>query len=494
MLGGFVGIDFSGGKVRTVTVKKGFKGAEIKKASFDGHLGDESVAGKLADLIPLGGKLIAGVSFSPVLLRVLRFPFSDPRKIDRVYRFELENSTGFALEDDLLSDYHEVTRGEGAEETEAIVPAFKKEAFANWLDSLIACGANPSQVTFSPVAFCSLEKILPEDRPLLLVDADEKHLNFSFFDERAMSRVRNCDHVMEKIAETSLFKTASFQKINGNLLWKKEFFENSGRISDEIIGTARYFESETGVRIKKFVLTGEICRLDGIEQNLSERMGESVERIRIPEIDGEDSPFFARAYAFALYGKNFSGGKNSGINLRKGEYKPVGTAGELLKNFKVPVALCAALVLLLVFGRAVEMVSARGKISSIRSEMEVDLKREFPEAAATATDPVVFYREKLESVKSKLDVLKQVRGAHSPLEVLRSVSDALPQDISFTVDEIRIEDRGITSISGRCESYEQVASIEKAFAESKDFTKVERKRVGKAVNNSLKFEISMVVR
>ena len=116
-------------------------------------------------------------------------------------------------------------------------------------------------------------------------------------------------------------------------------------------------------------------------------------------------------------------------------------AGGLLKEFRVPVALCAALLLVVVFGRVTEVVSARSKMNSIRSEMEMDLRREFPKAAGTQ-DPVAFYRGKLEVINRKLDTLKQVRGAHSPLEVLTAVSAAIPRDVSFSVDEIRIEDGG----------------------------------------------------
>ena len=140
-----------------------------------------------------------------------------------------------------------------------------------------------------------------------------------------------------------------------------------------------------------------------------------------------------------------------------------------------------------------ETVSAKSKMSSLRSEMERDLREEFPEAAGTQ-DPVAFYSGKLEIINRKLDILKQVRGAHSPLEVLTAVSEAVPKDVSFSIDEIRIEDGGKAKIWGRGDSYEEIASIEKAFSESGSFTQVKMGQVRKGVNNSLKFEISMVVR
>ena len=488
MLGGFIGVDFSGGKVRTVTVRRGLKGTEVRKASLAGELGSGDTSAFFKNEISLGTRAVTGISSSPLLLRVLKFPFSDSKKLRGVYRFELENSTGFTLGEDVLSDYHEVKRPEGAE---AIVPAFEKGMFEDYLGSLRESGVDPDQVTFTPVAFSSLGELIEGPRPLLLIDADQDHLNFSFFDEGGLSRVRNCDDAVERVKKSLAADVLDLQQINGDEEKRKAFLESCRFIAEEIRNTMRYFEGETGEEVKSLVLTGGICEVDGVAKELTERLGREVKRIFIEQLGHNDSPLFARAYALALYGG--SSGKGGRLNLRRDEYRPRGMARDFLKEFRVPVALCAALLLVVVFGRVTEVVSARSKMSSIRSEMEMDLRKEFPEAAGTQ-DPVAFYKGKLEVINRKLDILKQVRGAHSPLEVLTAVSAAIPKDVSFSVDEIRIEDGGKARIWGRSDSYEEIASIEKAFSESGSFTQVKMGQVGKAVNNSLKFEISMVVR
>ena len=488
MLGGFIGVDFSGGKVRTVTVRKGLKGTEVRKASFAGELGSGDTSAFLKNEVSLGTRSITGICSSPLLLRVLKFPFSDSRKIRGVYRFELENSTGFGLGEDVLSDYHEVKGAEGAE---VIVPAFEKEVFEGYLGSLQESGLDPNQVTFTPVSFSSLGELVEGPRPLLLIDADQDHLNFSFFDENGLARVRNCDDAVERIRKSLAVDALDLRQINGDGEKKEAFLRSCRFIAEEIRNTVRYFEGEAGEEVKSLVLTGGIYEVDGVAEELAGQLGREVGRIFIEQLGREDSPFFARAYALALYGS--SSGKGGRLNLRRDGYRPRGMARDLLKEFRVPVALCAALLLLVVSGRVTEVVSARGKMSSVRSEMEMDLRKEFPEAAGTQ-DPVAFYRGKLEVISRKLDILKQVRGAHSPLEVLTAVSSAVPNDVSFSVDEIRIEDGGKARIWGRSDSYEEIASIEKAFSESAGFTQVKMAQVGKAVNNSLKFEISMVVR
>ena len=296
---------------------------------------------------------------------------------------------------------------------------------------------------------------------------------------------------MERVKTALSVDTLDFHEINASEEGRGAFFESCRFVAEEIRNTSRYFEGEAGEGIRTVVLTGGICEVEGITEKLGEQLGREVETIFIPQLGREDSPLFARAYALALYGG--SSGRGARLNLRRDGYRPRGIVRDLLKEFKVPVALCAALLLIVVLGRVTETVSAKSKMSSLRSEMERDLREEFPEAAGTQ-DPVAFYRGKLEIINRKLDILKQVRGAHSPLEVLTAVSAVVPKDVGFSIDEIRIEDGGRAKIWGRGDSYEEIASIEKAFSESGSFTQVKMGQVRKGVNNSLKFEISMVVR
>ena len=484
MLGGFIGVDFSGAEVRTVTVRKGLRGTETRKASSGG--GD--VQNFLRNEASLGTRAVAGISFSPLLLRFLRFPFSDSKKIRGVYRFELENSTGFALGEEVLSDYHEIKRPEGAE---IIVAAFGREVFEEYLDYIQGSGLDPDQVTFSPVAFSSLGEFLREPRPLLVIDADSDHLNFSFFDQEGLSRVRNCDDAMGKIKKELGVEKLNLKEINSDDRKRKAFLESCRFIAAEIISTTRYFEGEAGEAVSSFVLTGGICGVSGVLEKLTELLGKKVEKIFIEPLGREDSPFFAKAYALALYG-GFSA-KSGRLNLRRNGYRPRGMARELLKEFKVPVALGAALIFMVIFARATEVVSARGKISSMRSEMRTELAKEFPGVAGTH-DPLDFYSEKLEVISRRLKILKQVKGSHSPLEILTAISSSFPGDVGFSIDEIRIEEGGRARIWGKSDSYEDIASIEKKFSDSGTFTQVKMGKVGKAVNNRLKFEISMVAR
>ena len=480
MLGSAAGFDFSGGKVRVVEIRKGLRRTEIRRTSLD----PSGLGAFVREELSPGATTVTGISSSPLFMRVLEFPFRDSKKIRKVYRFELENSSGFGAEPEDVHDCHEVRVPAG---TEVIAPVFRRSDFETYLDSTREAGLDPACVAFSPVAYSSLDGLIEGDRPLLLVDMDGEHLNFSFFDESGLRRVRNCDGALRGAGEFP-----DFGRINGDPALMKEFFENIGPVADEIRRTARYFESETGTETKSFVLTGGACELEGIEDALGGSLGGEVKRISLPKLGPEDSPLFARAYALALYGSS-SGRSGGRINFRRDRYRPPGTGKDLLKTFRVPAVLFAGLVLLAAFSKVTGVVSARGQISSLRSQMEREIATEFP-AAVGSPDPLEFSRAKLESVRRKLEIVKSIRGAHSPLEVLMAVSGGVPEDVGLTIEEIRIGEGGEVRIQGRCGSYNEIAAIEESFSRSRRFAEVKREQVKKAVNDTLKFEISMVLR
>lgn len=482
LIGSFLGIDFSGGKIKTVQIKKSLKGREVVRSSF----GEDRGPGCLGEVVSEGFLSATGICSSPVLLRVLSFPFSSLKKVKKVYRFELESSAGFGLGDDVLSDFHEV---KGSSGMELLATAFSRKVFEDHLASAREAGADPSCVAFSSVAFSSVEDSLEGERPLLLVDVDRDHLNFSFFEEQGLRRVRNCDDAMTRLKKGLGSDSLDFGEIAADPAQKASFFECCGVIAEEIRNTARYFGTETGSEVKSFVLSGDICEIEGVERVLGEKLGADIKRIFIPEL-GQDSPLFARAYSLALYGSS-AGGR--GFNLRRGREGAAGIGKELLKTFRVPIALFACFLLVSVLGGATAVVSSKGQISSIRSEIKRELASEFPAAAGTP-DPVAFSRKKIESVSKKLDIAREIRGPRSPLEILMALSNGVPENVHLTVDEIRIEDGGAVQIRGRCGSYNEIALIEKSFSDSESFSDVRSERVTKAVNDTIKFEISMVVR
>ena len=117
----------------------------------------------------------------------------------------------------------------------------------------------------------------------------------------------------------------------------------------------------------------------------------------------------------------------------------------------------------------------------------------FPNVTAIP-DPVSFMQNEVTKVQDKLEIIEEVKGSSTPLDVLRDLSITFPINLNIRVDEVRFETGKKVKLWGRCGSYKELASIEKILSESKRFADVKRDQVSRSVNNTVKFVISMTVR
>ena len=96
--------------------------------------------------------------------------------------------------------------------------------------------------------------------------------------------------------------------------------------------------------------------------------------------------------------------------------------------------------------------------------------------------------------QEKLEIIEEVKGSSTPLDVLRDLSITFPLNSGMKVDELRFETGKKVKMWGRCGSYKELASIEQILNDSKRFTDVKRDQVSRSVNNTVKFVVSMTVK
>ncbi len=488
MYGNFVGIDISGNNTRAVLIKRGLRETKfLKTISLGTAMGSEkSLSELLGDSSVLGYNFVAGIKELPLSLRVLKFPFSDPVKIAQVYKFELESLSSFDTEQKLV-DYHMVKLGEGAE---ALVCMFERESLEKTLSELSDVNIDPRVVTFTPFAFSSLNNVLPDERPLLLIDLDENQFNFSLFDENGLRRVRNSNNTITNLKKALNVDSLDFESIENNEILKKSFLENIDTVVDEIKKTAHYFETDIKKPLKSFILSGDICRITDIEKLIGDAVKNDIKRIFIPELGSKDSPLFAKPYSLALYGSKMGKGD---FNLRSGEYKYQNKKFDIKSTFLFPASLLAIFLLFLLFQNTTGYFSAKSEINSLRAEIKDEVKSSFPNVS-NLPNPVLFINNELDEVQNKLDIIQEVKGDLAPLDVLNEISSSIPEDLEMYIDEIRFESSKSVRLWGRCDSYNEIASIEKSLNESGKFEKVERDQVSRAVNNTIKFIMSLVLK
>jgi len=490
MYGKFLGIDFGNDDIKVVVINRTLREEKLEEyysITVPSNLTDDDATFKtsLEEHSVLNGDVSTAITTSPISIRVLNFPFTDSKKISQIYRFELENVSTFNPEEKLHS-YHLVKR-DGF--SEAVVCMFEKDSMQDFLNDLEKNGIDPRFVTFSPFAFSAIENRLSGQRPLLLIDISSNELNFILFDEYGLRRVRSSKNILDNFIEGLDLpdkNNFSFKEMEGLKIDEKIF----DPIIKEIVRTTHFFETELRKNVEEFVLTGDVCVIGGIESILSVGLNKPVSKIFISEFGEKDSPYYAKAYASALYGSSSS---QEGLNLRVEEFGFKGKNLEFRKTFLIPLLLFVLLLVFTFYRNISDVMASKNTVGSLRSEIQEEVKVVFPDVSVIS-DPVSFMQNEVTKVQEKLEIIEEVKGSSTPLDVLRDLSITFPMNSGMKVDELRFEAGKKVKMWGRCGSYKELASIEQILNDSKRFTDVKRDQVSRSVNNTVKFVVSMTVK
>lgn len=494
MYGKFVGLDIGSKDIKISLIKRGLRDVQllqtIRTEVSPAPQGDsDSIAEVFKSYSLPKGDIAASISHNPTSIRVVDFPFADPKKIDQVYEFELENLSTFNPKEK-IHGYHLVKKEVGSE---ALVCVFEKEQLSELIGSFNEHGIDPKIITYTPLAFSALNEFLPTHRPLLLVDIGDSEISYILFDEKGIRRVRSSTKSAEvfiaKLNQTSVLDSNqdfSQLEIGSNTALEESFAPVLG----EIKKTIQFFELEVKEEIKTIEISGSVSLISGMADFLKDSLNKEVRKIYIPELGADKSPLYAKSYALALYGSSY---KNGYLNLRKDEFKYSGVDNELRKVLTVPAALIGVLLIFLIYTSASSYYDLKNQVDDMESQITRVVKETFPKVKVIPK-PALYMKSEVGKVREKLDLIEGVQSGQTPLDALRDISSSLPETLGLTVNEIKFESEDKIKIQGVCGSYQEVAEIEEALKNSGMFETVTRNQTGNALDGKTKFEISVVLK
>jgi len=496
MYGRFVGLDIGSKDIKVSLIKKGLRDVQLLQtirtelSSTSEGDSDSLVEVFKAYSLPKGD-IAASISENPTSIRVINFPFSDPKKINQVYEYELENLSTFDPKEK-IHGYHLVKNGS---ESEALVCVFEKEQVADLVGSLNGHGIDPKIITYTPLAFSALNEFLPSERPLLLIDIGDSEISYALFDENGIRRVRSSTKPVElflnKLSQNKeLGYNQDFSQFDIGEEGEANIEECFAPILSEIKKTVQFFELEVKDNIKTVEISGPLSLINGMSDFLKDRLNIDVRKIYIPDLGADKSPLYAKSYALALYGSSF---KNGYLNFRKDEFKYVGVDNELRKVSMVPGILLGILILFLIYTSASSYYELKSNVGEMETQITQVVKDTFPEVKVIPK-PILYMQSEVGKVREKLDLIEGVQGDQTPLDALKDISSSLPESLKLTVNEIKFESANKIKIQGICGSYQEVAEIEEALKKSGMFETVTRNQTGNAQDGNTKFEISVVLK
>lgn len=496
MYGKFVGLDIGSKDIKISLIKRGLRDVQLLQTirteispSPEGDSDSISETFKAYSLPK--GEIAASIVQNPTSVRVVNFPFSDPKKIDQVYEYELENLSTFDPREK-IHGYHLVKNKTGSE---ALVCVFEKNHVSELIESINAHGIDPKIITYTPLAFSALDEFLSSERPLLLIDIGDSEISYVLFDEKGIRRVRSSTKPVEMFLNklnqvTSLDYNQDFSQLeirNGDGSNLEECF---APILGEIKKTIQFFELEVKEEIKTIEVSGSLSLIGGMTDFLKDTLNKNVKKIYIPDLGADKSPLYAKSYALALYGSSF---KNGYLNFRKDEFQYSGVDNEFRKVLMAPGILLGILILFLIYTSASSYYELKSKVDNMEAQITQVVKDTFPEVKVIPK-PVLYMKSEVGKVREKLDLIEGVQGGQTPLDALKDISSSLPESLQLTVNEIKFESADRVKIQGVCGSYQEVAEIEEALNKSGMFETVTRNQTGNAQDGKTKFEISVVLK
>ncbi|TFG77024.1 MAG: hypothetical protein E4H21_04685 [Thermodesulfobacteriales bacterium] len=496
MYGKFVGLDIGSKDIKISLIKRGLRDVQllqtIRTEISSSPEGDSDSLSEVFKAYSLPkGDIAASIVQSPTSIRVVNFPFSDPKKIDQVYEYELENLATFDPRAK-IHGYHLVKNGAGSE---ALVCVFEKNHVSELIGSFNEHGIDPKIITYTPLAFSALNEFLSSERPLLLIDLGDSEISYILFDENGIRRVRSSTKSVEmflnklnQIGEMDYYQDFS-QLVIGNQDGSN-LEECFAPILSEIKKTVQFFELEVKVKIKTIEISGSLSLIRGMGDFLKDTLNKDVKKIYIPDLGADKSSLYAKSYALALYGSSF---KNGYLNFRKDEFKYSGVDNEFRKVLMVPGILLGILILFLIYTSASSYYELKNNVDNIEAQIAQVVKDTFPEVKVIPK-PILYMQSEVGKVREKLDLIEGVQGGQTPLDALRDISSSLPESLQLTVNDIKFESADKIKIQGVCGSYQEVAEIEEALEKSGMFETVTRDQTGNAQDGKTKFEISVVLK
>ncbi len=434
-----VGLHIEQARVSASIVEKGFRSTELKD-SFSASFRTEA---ELSAILKersgdwKGAKIVVSIPGERSSQRLLHFPFSDRKRLEKALPFELEDSVPYPL-DDVVIDHLIVGEtakdGKAKGETPVLGIMLPKSALKRQLDVLAAGGLDPQAIVPSFIGLAAIARMVPTEGTALLIVGNELCLK------------------------------------NGELIIAFRSF--SAQATGGAAHTLKALETVHGVKVEKvLVLGGEHPAGWG-------DLGIALAHV-VPEYNGKkvEEPV---SLGLALSGE---------INFRKDEYAyrlaDLGTHKR--KRTLIIAGVLAALLALANLGVKFTMVqSGYGKLDR---EIKGIYQQLFPQEAMPG-DPVRFLRDKLVNARKQFGVLG---SGSSALDAMRAVTEGIPKEVRVTFSEFNLEGDRL-KLQGDASSFESVDKIKAELQKVPSFGEVTVLDTRMGVDSKVKFRLDIRIK
>ena len=435
-----VGLHIEQARVSASIVEKGFRSTELKD-SFSASFRSE------AELLAIlkersgdwkGARIVVSIPGDRFSQRLLHFPFSDRKRLEKALPFELEDSVPYTL-DDVVIDHlvvGEIAKdGKEKGETPVLGIMLPKKVLRRQLEVLAAAGLDPQVIVPSLIGLAAVSRMVPTQGVMLLIAGNDLCL-----------------------------------KNNENVIAFRSF--SASQATGGAAHTLKALETAYGVQAEKVLLLGREHPVGW------ENLGLALEQVA-PEYNGKkvEEPV---SLGLALSGE---------INFRKGEYA-YRLADEGTHKRKRALIIAGVLAAMLAAANlGIKLYIVESGYGKLDREIKSIYQQLFPQEAMPG-DPVRSLRDKLNTGRKQFGVLG---SGSSALDAMRAVTEGIPKEVRVTFSEFNLEGDRL-KLQGDAPSFESVDKIKAELQKVPQFGEVTVLDTRMGVDSKVKFRLDIKIK
>jgi general secretion pathway protein L len=446
------------GLYRDVLSKDGPPIAEQVRRFLDGHqLTGETVVSTLP------GHLVAH--------RVFFLPFRDRKRLNQTVPFELETQVPFGL-DEVVVDYQVLHRDRSG--TTVLAAMVQKQDLHAHLATLSAAGVDPKVVDFAPLSALNVVRVLGRDVPptFAFVEFNETSANVALYRNQQLVGLRTVS-VASHLAGTN--------GAGGNGSPSGDATEAIARaVAVEIRWSLMAINGAPLDEDLPCFIAGLPTWLDRVAPMMEREIGLRTRRLNtqtlrsLPEEAQQALPACTSSLGVAL--REVAPANTHGLNFRRAEFTYHRGQQEVRRALGRLGALVGVLVILAVANVFASYQLQLNRLAAIQSKIREVFLATLPD------ERPVNERAQLQSEIDKADQKLQLLGGivslsgAAAIDLLRSISAALPPQVKIDIDEYSFDPDGVR-IRGKTDSFEAVDTIKQHLVAISYFKDVQVKDV-----------------
>lgn len=434
-----VGLNIEKGRLAVSVVEKGLRQTDLKDSFCSTFATDTELVdilkGKAKDWA--GARIVSSIPGHFFSQRLVRFPFSDRKRVEKALPFEIEDSVPFTLEDVVLDHLLLDKADKNADdknETAILGIMLPKTLLRQHLDLLASAGVDPQVIVPSYVGLYFVSKMIPMEGSAMLISGNDLCLK------------------------------------NGNTVRACRSFSAS-RETGGIRHMLKALETEYHSQVEKAYLLTED---EGLSTALAD-LGISVEQI-VPEYGGKKA-MDSVSLGLALC---------EDINFRRDEFAYRLADAGVRRRRRTLIVAGAAAGLLALANIGVKFYLTQSSYGKLDSEIKELYRQTLPDSKLVG-DPVEQLRRNLDEAKKKFGVLG---SGSSALDVMKAVTEGIPKEVRVIFQEFLLEGDRL-KLQGEASSFESVDKMKAELQKAPPFAEVLVQDTRMGVDNKVKFRFDI---